>query len=89
MNKKRLLTASRDPSFPASVFALRGNVSEPEPGAITFHSGADLADSEMLRITKTGFYVRGQLVPQDDKEAEIVYNAFREWMVYSALTRSY
>jgi hypothetical protein len=87
MNKKKLLSASRDPSFPGSVFALRGT--EPEEGNIVFHSGTDLDASEMLKITKTGFYVRGKLVDQDDKEAEIVYNAFKEWMVYSALTRKY
>ena len=87
MNKKRLLSASRDPSFPGSVLALRGN--EPEEGNIVFHSGTDLDASEMLKITRTGFYVRGKLVDQDDKEAEIVYNAFKEWMVYSALTRRY
>jgi hypothetical protein len=87
MNKKRLLSASRDPSFPGTVVALRGN--EPEEGNIVFHSGTDLDASEMLKITRTGFYVRGKLVDQDDKEAEIVYNAFKEWMVYSALTRRY
>lgn len=87
MNKKRALSASRDPSFPGTVYALRGN--EPEQGNIVFHSGTDLDSSEMLKITKTGFYVRGKLVDQDDKEAEIVYNAFKEWMVYSALTRRY
>jgi hypothetical protein len=87
MNKKRLLSASRDPSFPGTVLALRGN--EPEEGNIVFHSGTDLDASEMIKITKTGFYVRGKLVDQDDKEAEIVYNAFKEWMVYSALTRKY
>lgn len=87
MNKKKLLTASRDPSFPGTVYALRGN--EPEAGNIVFHSGTDIEASEMLKITKTGFYVRGVAVKQDDKEAEIVYNAFREWMVYSALTRKY
>jgi hypothetical protein len=87
MNKKRLLSASRDPSFPGTVLALRGN--EPEEGNIVFHSGTDLDASEMLKITRTGFYVRGKLVDQDDKEAEIVYNAFKEWMVYSALTRRY
>jgi hypothetical protein len=87
MNKKRLLSASRDPSFPGTVLALRGN--DPEEGNIVFHSGTDLDASEMLKITRTGFYVRGKLVDQDDKEAEIVYNAFKEWMVYSALTRRY
>jgi hypothetical protein len=85
--KKRALSASRDPSFPGSVMALRGN--EPEEGNIVFHSGTDLDSSEMLKITRTGFYVRGIKVDQDDKEAEIVYNAFKEWMVYSALTRKY
>ena len=87
MIKKRALSASRDPSFPGSVFALRGN--EPEAGNIVFHAGTDLDSSEMLKITQTGFYVRGIKVDQDDKEAEIVYNAFKEWMVYSALTRKY
>ena len=86
MNKKRLLTASRDPSFPGSVLALRSN--EPEAHNITFFAGGD-EPNEMLKITRTGFYVRGKLVEQDDREAEIVYNAFKEWMVYSALTRKY
>jgi len=85
--KKRALSASRDPSFPGTVVALRGN--EPEEGNIVFYSGTDLDSSEMLKITRTGFYVRGIKVDQDDKEAEIVYNAFKEWMVYSALTRKY
>ena len=44
---------------------------------------------EMLRIAQDGFYVRGVKVPVDDKEAELVYNAFKEWMTYNALTRSY
>ena len=87
MIKKRALSASRDPSFPGTVVALRGN--EPEEGNIVFYSGTDLDSSEMLKITRTGFYVRGIKVDQDDKEAEIVYNAFKEWMVYSALTRKY
>jgi hypothetical protein len=43
----------------------------------------------MLKITKTGFYVRGVKVEQDDREAETVYNAFCEWMVWTAMTRSY
>ena len=87
MNKKRLLSASRDPSFPGTVLALRGN--EPDAGNIVFHAGTDIGASEMLKITRTGFYVRGVAVPQDDKEAEIVYNAFKEFLTYHALTRSY
>jgi hypothetical protein len=87
MIKKRALSASRDPSFPGTVLALRGN--EPEAGNIVFHAGTDIESSEMLKITKTGFYVRGKLVEQDDKEAEIVYNAFKAFLTYHAITRSY
>jgi hypothetical protein len=88
MNKKRAMSASRDPSFPNNEYVLRGN--EPEAGNIVFHAGNSLDENtEMLKITKTGFYVRGKLVEQDDKEAETVYNAFREFLTYHALTRSY
>jgi hypothetical protein len=41
---------------------------------------------EMLKITPDGFYVRGVKVPQDDKEAETVYNAFKQWLVWAQLT---
>ena len=46
-------------------------------------------DTEMIRVSNDGFWVRGVKVPQDDKEAEIVYNAFLQWMNYMALTRNY
>ena len=69
------------------MFALRGN--EPEAGNIVFHAGTDLDSSEMLKITKTGFYVRGIKLEQDEKEAALVYNAFREWMTWAALQRQY
>lgn len=45
--------------------------------------------SEMLRITKDGFYVRGKRVNQDDKEAEIVYNTFHQWLTWSTLNRKF
>jgi hypothetical protein len=45
--------------------------------------------SEMLRIAKDGFYVRGVRVNQDDKEAEIVYNTFHQWLTWSTLNRKY
>jgi len=86
MKKKRLLSASRDPSFPGTVLALRSN--EHETNNIVFYAGGE-EPNEMLKITRTGFYVRGILVEQDDKEAEIVYNAFKEFLTYHALTRSY
>jgi hypothetical protein len=42
---------------------------------------------EMLRVGPDGFWVRGVKVAQDDREAQIVYNAFKEWMTWSQLTR--
>lgn len=53
---------------------------------ITMTTGAS---GEMLRVTKTGFYVRGVKVEQDEKEAEHVYNAFHQWLTWAALTRNY
>jgi hypothetical protein len=41
----------------------------------------------MLRVGPDGFWVRGVKVDQDDREAKIVYNAFKEWMTWSQLTR--
>ena len=43
-------------------------------------------DEEMIKISPAGFWVRGQLVEQDDKEAQAVYNSFRQWLVVSTLT---
>ncbi len=43
--------------------------------------------TEMLRVAQDGFYVRGQRVPADDKEAETVYNAFKQFLVWSELNR--
>ena len=45
-------------------------------------------NTEMIRVTEDGFYVRGVRVPVDDKEALAVYNAFKEWVVWSQLTRT-
>jgi hypothetical protein len=42
---------------------------------------------EMLKIGPDGFWVRGVKVKQDDKEAEIVYNAMKEFLTWSQLTR--
>lgn len=44
--------------------------------------------TEMLRVAKDGFYVRGVKVPADDKEAETVYTAFKQFLVWSELHRS-
>ena len=42
---------------------------------------------EMLKITEHGFYVRGKKVPQDDREAETVYLAFKQWLAWANLQR--
>lgn len=55
------------------------------PASIICYSGPD----EMLKVAPDGFWVRGVKVPQDDKEAETVYNAFIQWMSHMALTRNY
>ena len=54
-----------------------------EPSTITCIAGG----VEMLRVAQDGFYVRGTKVPADDKEAETVYNAFKEFLVWSRLHR--
>ena len=58
-------------------------VHEPEaaPNSISCSAGG----VEMLRVAKDGFYVRGEKVPADDKEAEIVYNAFKQFLVWAEL----
>ena len=45
--------------------------------------------TEMLRVAKDGFYVRGKRVNQDDKEAEIVYNTFHQWLTWATLNRNF
>ena len=43
--------------------------------------------AELLKIGPDGFWVRGVKVEQDDKEAETVYNAFKQFLVWSELNR--
>jgi hypothetical protein len=52
--------------------------------SIVMHMGDG---DEMLRVTPEGFWVRGVRVEQDDREAETVYNAFKQWMAWAALTQ--
>ena len=54
------------------------------PSSITLNTGKN-NDSEMIKITDDGFWVRGVKVPQDDKEAETVYNAFKQWLAWANL----
>jgi len=50
---------------------------------IVFNAGA----SEMMRITETGFWVRGVQVEQDAREAAIVYNNFKQWLTWAQLNK--
>lgn len=88
MKKKRALAASRIPDDYAQdetgpIYMIRDTSTE--PNTIIFNTGTE----EQLKITKTGFYVRGKKVDQDDLEAETVYNALKEFLTYQALTRKY
>jgi hypothetical protein len=56
---------------------------EPEPNNIVCMAGS----TEMLKVGPDGFWVRGVKVPQDDKEAVTVYNAFKQFLVWSELNR--
>jgi hypothetical protein len=60
------------------------SMSAPPKNNIVFHTG----QSETLRVAEDGFYVRGVKVPVDDNEAMAVYRAFKEFLVYHALTRN-
>jgi hypothetical protein len=54
-----------------------------EPNAVTFLSGG----VEVLKCSDKGFWVRGKRVKQNDKEAEQVYNSFKEWLAWQQLSR--
>ena len=58
---------------------------EDNPNSISLNSNT----TEMLRVAKDGFYVRGVKIEQDEKEAEKVYNAFHQWLTWATLNRTY
>jgi hypothetical protein len=53
---------------------------------ITFLSSTS---SEMLKITPDGFYVRGIKIQQDEREAEMVYKTFHQWLTWATLNRTF
>jgi len=55
----------------------------PNNNNVTMFTGG----TEMLKVAEDGFYVRGMKVPVDDKEAETVYNAFKQFLVWAELNR--
>lgn len=59
------------------------SASETAQNTITCFAGG----TEMLRVAQDGFYVRGVKVPADDKEAKTVYEAFKQFLVWSELNR--
>ena len=56
-----------------------------QPSTITCMAGG----AEMLKVGPDGFWVRGVKVPQDDREALAVYNAFKQWMAWTSLQGRY
>ena len=66
------------PDEPNFIFDVDAN-----PNNLTMISGG----TEMLRVAADGFYVRGEKIPADDREAATVYNAFKEFLVWSRLSR--
>jgi len=56
-----------------------------QPSNVTLISGS----TEMLRVAQDGFYVRGVKVEADENEAAAVYRAFKEFLIYHALTKEY
>ncbi len=56
---------------------------EPEPNNITMI----VKGTEMLKVGPDGFWVRGVKVEQDGKEAETVYNAFKQFLTWAELNR--
>jgi hypothetical protein len=59
---------------------------DPEPSSISLNLGS--GTDEMIRVAADGFYVRGVRVPADDKEAETVYLAFKQWLAWANLQRN-
>lgn len=80
--------AHNDPGL-VKTYGIDGDVTyelrKPDPDAGITMNASD--GDEMLKVTKNGFYVRGKKVEQDDKEAEAVYNAFKQWLSWAQLQR--
>lgn len=69
---------------PGGPFTIR-EVIPTEPNTITLQSGSE----EMIKVGPDGFWVRGKKIKQDDREAQIVYNAFKEWLTWAQLNKDY
>lgn len=47
-----------------------------------------LQEQEWIKISEQGFWVRGVKIEQGPKEAMQVYEAFKEFLVWSTLTKN-
>lgn len=63
--------------------ATKYKIRDPVPSNIVMNAGME----EMIKITPEGFYVRGAKVEQGPEEAQQVYEAFRQWLVWGSLTK--
>jgi hypothetical protein len=63
-------------------------ITKVEEPKITFDTNP-LTAEPMLVISEKGFWVRGVRVEQGPNEAEQVYQAFQQWLAWSALNRQY
>lgn len=69
---------------PNSVLTISAPPLDGEGANITFYTNEN---TEMLKVASDGFYVRGKKLEVDDNEARAVYNAFRQFLIWSALVR--
>lgn len=60
------------------------SASEVAPSNIVFNTGSS---TEMLRVSPEGFWVRGVKVEQGPNEAEAVYNAIKQMIMWDTLKR--
>lgn len=77
--------ANYNPFLPqtSKTFSIDSKAYEAAQNSLTMIAGG----TEMLRVAQDGFYVRGVKVTQDDREAETVYNAFKQFLVWAELNR--
>jgi len=69
-------------NLPTPIFSFESK--EKQQSNITFITN----QNELLRIAEDGFYVRGKKLDIDEEEARSVYRAFKEFLIWNALTRT-
>ena len=70
-------------SLPDPVLSISAPPKDGAGSNITFYTGSN----EMLKVASDGFYVRGKKLNIDDQEAESVYRALRQFLIWSALVK--